>query len=576
MAPRLGLAARWLDTASLTTHLENQATFLVCCLQATGPAKQKIRQVLQTLNTHRKSEKQSMKITKLILLSVLFSQGLFAATLHRGLGPEPDSLDIHLAQGLPAIQVLRETREGLTSFDAAGNIVAGVAASWQVLDEGLTYRFELRKNARWSNGDPVTSGDFIRAWRRALSPDTLARTASLLAPVVNAREATSGSVGPDAVGIRALSAASLEIKLHIATPWFLEILAHPVSYPLHEDGVGEPLEAPSNGAFMIDSVTMNAMIRLKKNPYFHSADEVALDFVEYLPIEDPASELSRFRAGELDITETIPAGRHDWLRTYMRDELQVSPYIGSFWLGLNLGREPFANNSKLRHALSLAVDRKIIARLVVGAGELPAWSIVPPGIEGYSPQVVEASELGQEVREQQAKRLYAEAGYGENRPLQIELRYNTSSQHRKIALAVSSMWRQVLGVRTELVNEEWKVFVNNRRQGVVTQVFRGGWIADYADPSSFLDLFRSDNELNTTFYKNEQFDRLMAQAEVLKGAERMQRLQRAEMQLLTDMPVVPLYFYVSRHLLKPTVTGYEPNIRDIHLSRYMGVKPSGP
>jgi oligopeptide transport system substrate-binding protein len=243
---------------------------------------------------------------------------------------------------------------------------------------------------------------------------------------------------------------------------------------------------------------------------------------------------------------------------------------------MNLKREPFQGNPGLRRALSLAIDRRIIARLVVGAGELPAWSIVPPGMEGYAPQGFEGSELDKDAREQEAKRLYTEAGYGDWNPLEIEIRYNTSSQHRKIALAVSSMWRQVLGVETELVNEEWKVFVNNRRQGVITQVFRGGWIADYADPSSFLDLFRSDNELNTTFYHNETFDRLMDQAEVLKGAQRMQRMQRAENQLMVDMPVIPLYFYVSRHLLKNTVTGFEPNIRDIHLSRYMGVKNTSP
>ncbi len=517
-----------------------------------------------------------MKITKLILLVVLFSQGLYAATLHRGLGPEPDSLDIHQAQGLPAIQLLREIREGLTSFDAAGNVIAGVAVSWQVLDGGRTYRFELRDNARWSNGDRITAEDFVRAWQRALSPATQARTASLLSSVVNAREATRGAVAPTAVGIKALSTTSLEINLDMAAPWFLEILAHPVSFPLHADHLEQPLQAPVNGAFMIENRILNAVIRLKKNPHFHAADSVALDTVEYFPIEDPNSELSRFRAGELDMTETIPAGRHDWLQTYMGDDLKVSPYIGSFWLGLNLGREPFADNSKLRRALSLAVDRRIIARLVVGAGELPAWSIVPPGISGYSPQAFEGSELQQEERQTEAKKLYREAGYSDNRPLSIEIRYNTSSQHQKTALAVSSMWRQVLGVNTKLVNEEWKVFVNNRRQGVLTQVFRGGWIADYADPTSFLDLFRSDNDLNTTFYKNEFFDRLMDQASVLQSEQRMQRLQRAESQLMRDMPVIPLYFYVSRHLLKPTVSGYEPNVRDIHLSRYMGVETTSP
>jgi oligopeptide transport system substrate-binding protein len=517
-----------------------------------------------------------MKFAKSIILTLLFSQGLAAATLHRGLGPEPDSLDIHQVQGLPGIQVLREVREGLTTFDAAGNIVPGVAESWEILDGGMTYRFKLRADARWSNGDAVTAEDFVRAWRRALSKETQARTARLLSPVVNADEVVEGVAETTSAGIAALSASSLEIRLDVATPWFLEILAHPVTFPLHAEAMDKPLEAPVNGAFVIDRVSPHAMIRLKKNPQFHSAGSVALDIVEYLPIEDPNSELSRFRAGELDITETIPAGRHDWLKTYMADELQVHPYIGSFWLGMNLKRTPFQDSPGLRRALSLAVDRRVIARLVVGAGELPAWSIVPPGMTGYAPQAFDGSELGEDAREQEAKRLYHEAGYGTQNPLEIEIRYNTSSQHRKIALAVSSMWRQVLGVKTELINEEWKVFVNNRRQGAITQVFRGGWIADYADPSSFLDLFHSDNELNTTFYRNESFDRLMDQAAVLTGAQRMQRLQRAESLLMADMPVIPLYFYVSRHLLKNTVTGFEPNIRDIHLSRYMGVQDTSP
>jgi len=517
-----------------------------------------------------------MKISRLIIFSMLFSHGLYAATLHRGLGPEPGSLDIHQAQGLPAIQLLRDVREGLTSFDAGGNVIAGVAVSWQVMDEGRTYLFKLRDNARWSNGDAVTADDFVRGWQRALNPATLARTASLLTPVANARESISGTVGPEAIGISALSSTVIEVKLDTPTPWFLELLAHPVSFPLHPDGIGQQGAAPVNGAFMIDKHTLHAMIRLKKNPHFHAAESVSLDVVEYLPIEDPNSELSRFRAGELDMTETIPAGRHDWLQTYMGEELKVSPYIGSFWLGLNLSKQPFSDNRKLRRALSLAVDRKIIARLVVGAGELPAWSVVPPGISGYSPQAFEGSELDQEARQQEAKKLYAEAGYSAKNPLLVELRFNTSSQHRKIALAVSSMWRQVLGVNTELINEEWKVFVNNRRQGVLTQVFRGGWIADYADPTSFLDLFRSDNDLNTTFYNNELFDRLMDQATVLQGDERMQRLQRAEAQLMKDMPAIPLYFYVSRHLLKSTVSGYQPNVRDIHLSRYLGVESPAP
>jgi len=512
-----------------------------------------------------------VKARFLLLLCLLLCQQTLAATLRRGLGPEPDSFDIHQAQGLPAIQVLRDIREGLLTYDAGGHVVPGVAARWQVHDDGRTYLFELRHDARWSNGDPVVAGDFVRAWRRALSPGTLARTASLLLPVVNAGEAMKGKVDAGALGIRALGDDRLEIKLTSATPWFPEILAHPVSFPLHPGAADRPLEAPVNGPFMFDEISPHAMIRLKKNPYYHSAASVGLDAVEYFPVEDPNSELSRYRAGALAITETIPAGRHEWLSTYMGDELRVSPYVGSFWLGLNLKRPPFKGDVNLRRALSLAIDRRIIARLVLGAGELPAWSIVPPGMAGYRPQPFPGSEMEQQAREAEARKYYALSGHGEDKPLHVEIRYNTSSQHRKIALAVSSMWRQVLGVTSSLVNEEWKVFVNNRHQGAVTQVFRGGWIADYADPTSFLDLFRSDNELNTTFYDNRTYDRLLDQAALLGGELRMQRLEKAERLLLADMPVIPLFFYVSRHMVKPWVTGFEPNIRDIHLSRYLGV-----
>lgn len=515
-----------------------------------------------------------MKTKTLILLSLLLCQHALAATLRRGLGPDPDSFDIHQAQGLPAIEVLRDVREGLLTYDARGRIVGGVAARWHVSDDGKTYVFELRPDARWSNGDPVVAGEFVSAWRRALSPATLARTASLLAPVLNAAEAIKGEADAGTIGIRALADDKLEVRLASATPWFPEILANPVSFPLHPDAVDSPLEAPVNGPYMFDRISPHAMIRLKKNPRYHAAGEVKLDAVEYFPIEDPNAELSRYRAGELDITETIPAGRHDWLSTYMGDELRVSPYSGSFWLGFNLKRPPFKDNANLRRALSLAIDRRIIARLVVGAGEMPAWSIVPAGMAGYEPQPFEGSELDRHAREQAARKYYALAGYGEDKPLHVEIRYNTSSQHRKIALAVSSMWRQVLGVSSSLVNEEWKVFVNDRRQGAVTQVFRGGWIADYADPTSFLDLFRSDNELNTTFYRNRTYDRLLDQAALLSGEVRIRRLEKAERMLLADMPVIPLFFYVSRHMVKPWVTGFEANIRDIHLSRYLGVDPS--
>jgi len=271
----------------------------------------------------------------------------------------------------------------------------------------------------------------------------------------------------------------------------------------------------------------------------------------------------------MDITETIPAGRFKWLQENYAAELRVSPYLGSFWLGLNMHQADLGRSQELRQALSLAVNRETLVRVVLGAGEIPGWGVVPPGIAGYQPQHLRMADASQAEREAEAQRLYAAAGFSREQPLLLQLRYNTSSLHRRTAIAVAAMWKQVLGVNTELVSEEWKVFVNNRRLGVVTEVFRGGWIADFADPTSFLDLFTTDSELNTTFYSDVEFDSLMEVASGASGSRRMEFLQQAEAHLLESMPLIPLYYYVSRHLVKSDVQGFKDNIRDIHLSRYL-------
>lgn len=493
-----------------------------------------------------------------------------AEVIRRGLGPEPDSLHPHQAQGLAAVNLLRDLREGLVSFDAAGEPAAGAAASWEVLEGGRRYRFVIRENARWSNGEPVVASDFVRALRSAVDPDSASPVAGLLSPIENAPEVLSGARPPEALSVRDVSARTLDIVLGRPAPWFIEILAHPVSYPLHAGGE-EISKAEVNGAYRLAGWTPNALIRLERNEHFHSADTVATPAIEYYPIEEAAAELSRYRAGELDITETIPAGRYGWLRQNLPDDLRVHAYLGSFWLNLNLRHPALGRSAALRRALALAIDREILTRVVIGAGEKPAWSIVPPGLGSYEPATLMEAGLSQAERESLARQLFEEFMAGEAGPLRLELRYNTSSVHRRMAVAVAAMWKRVLGFNTELINEEWKVFVNNRRLGVVTEVFRGGWIADYADPASFLDLFRGGGEMNFTFYDNAAFDELLDQAEAGAG-DRNGLLQRSEALLLQDLPAIPLYYYVSRHLVKPNIRGFENNVRDIHLSRYLSVE----
>lgn len=511
------------------------------------------------------------------VFAMLLISGSAAASevLRRGLGPEPDSLHIHRAQGLAAINLLRDLREGLTTYDAAGELVPGAAQSWEVLDDGRRYRFTLRENAAWSDGSSLVAEDFVRALRQAVNPADVAATAGLLAPIVNADEIIAGQAPPESLGVEATGTNTLEITLQQPTPWFPEILAHPVTYPLHASNEENPESVAQfevNGAYRLAEWTPNALIRLEKNPHFHAADEVVATVVEYFPIEQPASELSRYRAGELHITETIPAGRFDWLRENLPNDLRIHPYLGSFWLNVNLRHPELGRSADLRRALALAINREILTRVVIGAGEQPAWSVVPPGIDGYQPAMMPEAELSQEKREALAKELFARSGAADSGPLRLQLRYNTSGVHRRTAVAVAAMWKQVLGVDTELFNEEWKVFVNNRRLGVVTEVFRGGWIADYADPGTFLDLFRSDSEMNFTFLANARFDELMRASDRARGKERQALLAQAESVLLEEMPAIPLYYYVSRHLVNPGVRGYVDNVRDIHLSRYLSLE----
>lgn len=495
-----------------------------------------------------------------------------AATLDRGLGPEPDSLHIHQAQGLAAVNLLRDIREGLVTFDVRGEPVAGQAASWEILDGGRIYRFSLRSEARWSNGDAVTAQDFVRAWQRAVTPGTAATTAGLLKDVRHAEAILAGRLAPAELGVRAIDPLTLEVELSQAAPWFPEILAHPVAFPLHQDGIDDPRNAPVNGPFLLHQWMPRASIRLLRNPHHYAAESVQADGIDYHPIEEPATELALYRAGELHITETIPAGRLRWLQENLPDDLRVHPYLGSFWLGLNINHPVLGRSPELRQALALAINRDILVDTVLGAGDLPAWSIVPPGIGGYQPATMVQREMSQQEREAEALRLFRESGAERSGPLLLELRYNTSGVHRRVAVAVASMWKQVLGVNTELINEEWKVFVNNRRLGIVTQVFRGGWIADYADATSFLDLFSSGSSLNNTFYRRIRFDELLEAAKSLSGEARLGRLREAEAQLMQDMPAIPLYYYVSRHLVSPAIAGYEDNVRDVHLSRYLKLK----
>jgi len=470
--------------------------------------------------------------------------------------------------------ILRDLYEGLIAEDAAGRPIPGMAERWETSADGLRWTFHLRAGLRWSDGQPLDAEQIVASFRRALDPATGAPMAMQFAAIDNAIAILRGERDPGALGVHAPDARTVEFRLIRPAP-LESLLTLPLAYPVwltgiaaHGDRHTRAGHLVSNGAYRLHAWTPQSSLRLRANPHYHAA--VAIDEVGYHVTEDAAAERKRFEAGDLHVTETAPPGRQAELRRRFGDALRIEPYLGSFWLGLNLTRPPFADNRALREALSLAVDRDILTRAITGMDESPAWGIVPPGIGSYRNPSPPHADWTQAQRDALARQRYAEAGYSRGRPLRVELRYNSSLPHRRTLLAVSAMWRETLGVHSELRNEEWKVFVQNRRQRVLTQVFRGGWIADVADPLDFLGGFDGDTALNWTGYHNPAFSAVLREArEAADPATRMRLAAEAERLLLDDHAVIALYHYTSKHLVDPRLDGWIGNPLDRHPSRFL-------
>jgi len=407
--------------------------------------------------------------------------------------------------------------------------------------------------------------------RRSVDPATLSVYSFILSPIENANEIIAGELPPEALGVTAIDDRTLEIRLENPTPYFLGLLTHSASYAVHrasveaasgDESYWRPGRLISNGAYQLDEFVVQSHVKLVKNPYYWNADAVTIEEVYWHVTEDINAELKRFRAGELDMTMTIPKSQLSWIRENMPDRLVIAPYLGSYYYGLNVTKPPFKDNKALRRALALAIDRDIITKQITAAGEIPAYGWIPPQTANYRGAQMPEAEWTQEEREAEAKRLYAQAGYSAENPLRVELLYNTHDDHRRIAVAIAAMWRQVLGVETSLVNQEWKVYLDTRNQ-FRTQVFRAGWIGDYNDAYTFAEIQHSKSELNNTGWSNPEYDRLLelaaAETDLDKRAE---YLHQAERVLLEDMPLIPIYFYVTTRLVQPWVVGYEANIMD--------------
>src|SRR5215468_7354275 len=486
---------------------------------------------------------------------------------------EPESLDPHKTSTVQEANILRNLFEGLLVLDPRGNVAPGVAESFSVSEDGLTYTFRLRDNAKWSNGEPVTAPDFVFSLRRIEDPKTHSQYAEVLYPIKNAQEVNTGKAVLTELGVAAPDPRTVEITLKAPTPYFLQLLTHTSSLPVNEKEVSrfgeEWLKAGnmvSNGAYMLDDVKPNSHIRIVKNPHYWDAAKVTIDGVVFDPSEDLPALLKRYRAGEFDVLRDVPSDQLGWLRQNMPKELRIAPYAGVYYYAMNMTKPPF-NDKRVRLALSMAINRELLVERITTAGELPAYGFVPDGTANYTPRRVPWRTMSQAEREAAAQKLMTEAGYGPDKPLRFQLAYNTLENHKRIAVALAAMWKRI-NVSVELVNSEFKVHTSNMRIGNF-QMGRAGWIADYNDAQSYLFLSQtSTKQQNYSRFSNPEYDALMDRASLTSDVrKRAALLEQSEAVLLEEMPVIPVYFYVSKHLVSTKIMGWHDNPLDIHYVR---------
>ncbi|MEZ5935293.1 MAG: peptide ABC transporter substrate-binding protein [Alphaproteobacteria bacterium] len=511
-------------------------------------------------------------------ICLLAAAPLSAAELRIANSGEPDSLDPHHTSGIWESRILRDMFMGLTTEAADASVIPGAAESWTVSDDGLAYTFIIRDHA-WSDGTPVTADDFVYSLQRILLPETAAEYASLLYTIKNAKALNEGTI-TDAgeLGVKAIDAKTLEITLEYPAPYFLELLTHQTAYPVPRHKIEEfgddwikAGNLVGNGAYVLEEWVPNTHVKLVKDETFYDAANVAIDSIVFYPAEERNAATKQFRAGEIDIQFDFASEQIDWLKENLPDETRISPWLGSYYYTINTTKPPF-DDVRVRQALAMSIDRAAITDKVLKTGELPGYSFVPPNAGKYGePAYVDWKDTPYEQRVQQAKDLLAEAGFGPDRPLEFQLRYNTSENHKKIAIAVAAMWKQ-LGVQAELFNAEVKVHYNDLQEGNF-EVARAGWIADYNDPQNFLYLMEGDTGANNySRFDNADYNDFMNQSDVeTDPAKRNELMHQAEAIAMAEMPNIPIYYYVSKNLVAKQVAGWVDNTADKHPSRYLSI-----
>ncbi|EEF7939160.1 oligopeptide ABC transporter substrate-binding protein OppA [Salmonella enterica subsp. diarizonae] len=485
-------------------------------------------------------------------------------TLVRNNGSEVQSLDPHKIEGVPESNVNRDLFEGLLISDVEGHPSPGVAEKWENKDFKI-WTFHLRKNAKWSDGTPVTAHDFVYSWQRLADPNTASPYASYLqyGHIANIDDIIAGKKPATDLGVKALDDHTFEVTLSEPVPYFYKLLVHPSVSPVPKSAVEkfgdkwtQPANIVTNGAYKLKNWVVNERIVLERNPQYWDNDKTVINQVTYLPISSEVTDVNRYRSGEIDMTyNNMPIELFQKLKKEIPNEVRVDPYLCTYYYEINNQKAPF-NDVRVRTALKLALDRDIIVNKVKNQGDLPAYSYTPPYTDGAKLVEPEWFKWSQEKRNEEAKKLLAEAGFTADKPLTFDLLYNTSDLHKKLAIAVASIWKKNLGANVKLENQEWKTFLDTRHQGTF-DVARAGWCADYNEPTSFLNTMLSDSSNNTAHYKSPAFDKLIADTlKVTNDAQRSELYAKAEQQLDKDSAIVPVYYYVNARLVKPWVGGY--------------------
>ena len=510
--------------------------------------------------------------------------GSIPQILHLGNGAEPMGLDPQIVTGVPEHHIISALIEGLVTENKKNlNPEPGTAERWETSEDGLVWKFHLREDAKWSNGDPVTANDFVQSYQRMLTPSLGSQYAYMLHVVKNAEAYNSGKLKDfSQVGFEAINDKQLNITLKAPTPYFLSLLNHYSWFPVHipsikkHGGIDKPDNRwtlpgnfVGNGPFILDKWEINKVIVVKKSSTYWDRKTVKLEEIHFHPISDVEVEERAFRSGQIHVSNTIPLNKIEVYRKKDAEKLRIDTYLGTYFYRLNTKRKPL-DDKRVRMALALAVDRESIVRNIHYRTVKVAGNITPPGTGGYTYQ---GSPLKYDP--DKARQLLAEAGFpgGQGFP-KLSVLYNSSEQHRRMAEVIQQMWKKNLGIEIELANEEWKVYLKTSQE-MDYDISRAGWIGDYPDANTFLDMWLTDGGNNYTGFSLVEYDKLIADAANAPSVEaRLALFQKAEGLLMEEMPILPIYFYTARYLINPRVREWHPTILNHHPYKHVYLAPA--